>query len=449
MNKGPVNLNNRYDLAIRNGYVLTLDKNWTEFPNGLILIRGKQLEYVGLEMDHKVYQADRIIDAKGGIIMPTFFNGHTHAAMSIFRGIGNDLPLDSWLKDHIWPAEAKYVSAENVYLGSMVSALEMIRCGTGIFVDMYFFQEQVVRACEELGIRVMVGEGILDFPTPNKKSPSKGLEYTEHLYNLYQNHPLVSLSLPAHSPYTCSPEVLKAIGELSRKLNIPATIHLAETATEDVEVKEKYGKSSTKLLADLGFFQGRSVAYHCNHLSDEDISLLNEYQVGVVTITKSNMKLGSGVCPVPKLQNSGILIGIGTDGAASNNNQCLLLDMQLTARLHKMQHFDPTIITAKQAIRMAILNNARIYGLDDCLGTLETGKLADLMIINTDQAHWQPLYNPYSSIVYSMQAGDVSSTIVNGKIIMENHKILTVDEDKFRNKISELGKKIRNSPSYL
>ncbi len=432
----------KYDLAIRNGLVLTLDKDWTEFQKGLILIRGNHLAYVGNENDHPGYFASRLIDADGGIVMPAFFNGHTHSAMSMFRGMGNDLPLESWLNDHIWPSEARFVTPENVYLGSMVSAIEMIRCGTGIFVDMYFFQEDTVRACEELGIRVVVGEGILDTPTPNKKTPSDGLLYTKHLYNIYKDHPLVNMSIPAHAPYTCSPDVLKAIGDLSRELNIPATIHLAETTSEDIEMKKKYGKSSSRHLADLGFFQGRSVAYHCNHLSKEDIHLLNEFNVGVVTNPNSNMKLGAGVCPVPELYNSGLIIGIGTDGAASNNNQCMILDMQLSARLHKMTHHDPTVITARQAIRMATLNNAIIYGLDDSIGTLETGKLADLMIINTDQAHWQPLYDPYSQIVYSMQPGDVSGTMVNGKMIMENQKILTVDEDYFINKIAQLGKMI-------
>ena len=237
MSNIPYEDNQEFDLAIRNGFILTLDEDWTEYSKGLILIKDERIEYIGSEERHQDYLAKKTVDAKGGIVMPTFFNGHTHSAMSIFRGIGNDLPLDSWLEDHIWPAEAKYANPENVFLGSMVSALEMIRCGTGIFVDMYFHQEETLKACEKLGIRVVLGEGILDFPTPNKKAPREGLRYTEYLWNKYKDHPLVRISVPAHSPYTCSPDVLKEVGTLARQLDIPATIHLAETAWEDGEMK--------------------------------------------------------------------------------------------------------------------------------------------------------------------------------------------------------------------
>jgi 5-methylthioadenosine/S-adenosylhomocysteine deaminase len=253
---------------------------------------------------------------------------------------------------------------------------------------------------------------------------------------------LASISLPAHSPYTCSPEVLREVGVLARKLDIPATIHLAETAWEDGEMKSKYGKSSTQLLADLGFFDGKSVAYHCNHLSLADIELLRDNNVGIITNPHSNMKLGSGICPVPELIEEGLTIGIGTDGPASNNKQCMLLDMQFLARLHKMNKLDPTVLNARQVIKMATYNGAKNYGLDNELGTLEKGKLADLMIIDTEQAHWIPLNDPYSQIVYSMQPGDVNCTIINGKLIMEDRKIITVDEEYFISEISQLGKKI-------
>ena len=420
-----------YDLAIKNAFILTLDDEWTEFAKGLILVNHGSLEYVGPEKKGPAYSAEKIIDAKGNIVMPSFFNGHTHSAMSLLRGLGSELPLDSWLNEHIWPAEARYLSPHNVYLGSMVSALEMIRCGTGIFVDMYFFQEETVRACEELGIRIVVGEGILDFPTPNKKSPSEGLKYTEYLHKLYSGHPLVEMSVAAHAPYTCSPGVLKEAAELARKLDIPVTIHLAETAAENINIKNMFGKSSTAHLAGLGFFDGRAVAYHCNHLSEDDISILAEHKVGIVTNPRSNMKLGSGLSPLPELMEKGLVIGIGTDGAASNNNQSVLLDMQLAARLYKVKHLDPAIINARQAIRMAVNNNALNYGLEKSMGSLEKGKLADMIIINTDQAHWQPLYDPYPQIVYAMQPGDVITNIINGKIIMENRNILGVDEERF------------------
>jgi 5-methylthioadenosine/S-adenosylhomocysteine deaminase len=431
-----------YDIALTNGYLLTLDNDWSEYKYGTVLIRGSKIEYAGPLLDSKSYIAKRIIDAGGNIIMPAFFNGHTHSAMSVFRGTGNDLPLENWLNDHIWPAEARYATEENVYLGSMISAIEMIRSGTGIFADMYFFQEETIRACMELGIRIIAGEGILDFPTPNKKYPQEGLKYTEYLVSKFSKHPLVDISIPAHSPYSCSLEVLKEVRQLASALDITATIHLAETIREVEEMESKHGKTSTRFLDDIGFFDGRTVAYHCNHLSHEDMVILKERDVGIVTNPRSNMKLGSGIAPIPELISLGLTIGVGTDGAASNNNQNVMLDMQLLARLHKMDKLDPTVINSRQAIRMAVSNNSAIYGTDKKTGSLEAGKRADLIIIDTDQAHWQPLYDPYSNICYSMQPGDVITSMIDGKVIMDNRRIVTVDEEEFKTRISRLGKEI-------
>ena len=433
-----------YDLAIANGWILCLDKEFSEYRHGLVLIRNNKIEYVGEESDAPTYRAINKVDCQGGLVLPCFINGHSHAAMSLFRGMGNDKPLDTWLRDYMWPAEAKFANPDNVYLGSMVSAIEMVRSGTGAFSDMYFFQEETFRACEDLGIRLIMGEGILDFPTPNKKNPTEGIEYTETLYKKYKDKPLVSFTIPAHSPYTCSPEVLAGIGELSKKLKIPASIHLAETEWETGEMMKRYGKSSAQLLRDVGFFDFGAVAYHCNHLSAEDIRILKEYNVGVVSNPRSNMKLGSGICPVPGLLEEGIKIGVGTDGAASNNNQAVLLDMQLLARLQKMHALDPTVINAREAVKMASLNNAEIYGLDNRIGSIETGKLADLIVIDTDQAHWQPLHDPYSGLVYAMQPDDVVTTIINGKIIMQDRQIKTIDEKKYQERIIKTGKKINN-----
>ena len=440
------NINKQYDIAISNAYLLTLDHEWKEYKPGLVLIRGGYIEYAGPQVEHTSFQAKEAIDAKGDIVMPSFFNGHTHSAMSIFRGLGNDLPLDNWLNEHIWPAEARYTNEQNVFLGSMVSAIEMIRSGTGIFADMYFFQEETIRACEELGIRIIAGEGILDFPTPNKKSPREGLKYTENLVNKYKGHPLLEFSLPAHSPYTCSPEVIREVGELSHRLGITATVHLAETEWEVEEMKRRYGKSSTQFLYDNGFFKSRTVAYHCNHISADDMLTLRDNKAGIVTNPRSNMKLGSGLCPLPVLRSMGITVGIGTDGAASNNNQDVLSDMQLLARIYKMNELDPTVIRSREALRMAISNNCLIYGMDNRLGSIEAGKLADLIIIDTDQPHWQPLYDPYSHVCYTMQPGDVSTTIINGQIIMKDREILTLDEERVKSDISELGKEIFSQP---
>jgi len=431
------------DLAITNAYILTLDDDFTEFAPGLILIRNGKLVYVGPDQPYAPrYKTTETINARNKLVMPAFFNAHNHAGMSIYRGLGNDLVLDDWLNRFVWPMEAKFATPENVHLGTLLSAMEMIRSGTNIFADMYFFEEEVARAAEEIGMRVILGEGILNFPTPHFDNAEKYFTYLEQMITQYRDHSLVGISISAHAPYTCSDELLKRVSELAAYHQVPATIHLAETQWEYDSYMERYGKTSTQYLADLGFFDHHVVAYHCNYLSETDRQILKQSGSGVATITHSNMKLASGVCPVKDLMNWGIPVAIGTDGPASNNNQSVLMDMRSSVLLQKTIEKDPTVLDTHTAIRMATSNGAKAYRMENQLGSLEIGKQADLIMIDTDQPHWQPMHDVYASIVYAMLPSDVETVIVNGRVIMKDRELLQVDEKKILHQVKTLMKKM-------
>ncbi len=432
-------ISSEYDLILEGGQILTLDEQMTVIPEGAVCVDQGKIIFVGAVADTPPeWNFRKRINLSGKILMPAFFNSHNHAAMSIFRGLGNDLSLNDWLNHFIWPAERRNIRPDTVYLGSMISAMEMIRSGSSIFADMYFFEEDVARACEEIGMRVILGEGILDFPTPNKPSPAEAMNHTRVLFDQFRNHPLISVAVAAHAPYTCSPEIIRMAAELSEELDIPANIHLAESQTEIQTMHERYGKTPTRYLYDLGFLSRRTVAHHGIYLNAEDMDLLMETQTSIATIPNSNMKLGSGNCPVSELPKRGINGCLGTDGPASNNNQSMVRELQQLARIQKVAHSNPTILTAREAIRMATINGARAYRMDQVLGSVETGKQADLLIINPDQPHWYPRYDSFTTIAYSMQSEDVESMIINGRIVMENRRFTQIDEEKFLSLIRKL-----------
>ncbi|HBB92423.1 MAG: hypothetical protein A2X22_10435 [Bacteroidetes bacterium GWF2_49_14] len=428
-----------FDLILSGGQILTLNEQMAVIAEGAVCVDQGKIIFVGATSEVPPgWSFRKRVNLAGKIVMPTFFNSHNHAAMSIFRGLGNDLSLNDWLNHFIWPAERRNISPDTVYLGTMISAMEMIRSGSSIFADMYFFEEDVARACEEIGMRVILGEGILDFPTPNKPSPAEVMNHTRILFDQFRNHPLVSVAVAAHSPYTCSPDIIRLAAELSEELDIPANIHLAESHTEIRTMRERYGKTPTRYLYDLGFLSPRAIAHHGIYLDSEDMDLIMETHTSIATIPNSNMKLGSGICPVSELQKRGINVCLGTDGPASNNNQSMVRDLQQLARIQKVAHNNPTILTATEVIRMATINGAKAYRMNEVLGSVETGKQADLMIINPDQPHWYPRYDTFTTIAYSMQSEDVETVIVNGRIIMENRRFTQIDEEKFLRLIRKL-----------
>jgi 5-methylthioadenosine/S-adenosylhomocysteine deaminase len=382
------------------------------------------------------------MDASGRLIMPGLINAHTHAPMTLFRGIADDLPLETWLYKYIWPAEAKWLSPDFVRLGTQLAAAEMIRSGTILFCDMYFFEDDIAEACKEAGIRVVIGEALVDFPTANCKTPEDQLKYTEYLLSQWHNDSLVIPSVQPHSPYAASAELMQRAKALADEYGVPYLLHVSETRSEVQESMEKYGRTPVARLADLGLLGPSTVAIHGVHLTDEDIELLAQYDVGVVHCPESQLKLASGFTPVPKLLEAGVKVGLGTDGAASNNDLDMFGEMGTAARVHKVMAGDPTVVHARQALSMATLEAARVLGLEKRLGSLEVGKRADLIVLDLDVPHMVPVYDITSHLVYAAHSGDVRTVIIDGRVVMRDRELLTLDEGEIFARARDLAGRI-------
>ena len=432
------------DLVVTGAKILTLDGHFTEYDPGVIHIIGNRIHHIGPDdAAQQAVKARRILHADGRIIIPALFNSHNHAGMSIFRGLGNDLSLDGWLNHFIWPAEKRFISPETVYIGSLISMMEMIRSGTGTFSDMYFFEEEVARAADKIGMRAILGEGVMDFPTPSHPDAFATLRHTREMFNEFQDHPLITISVAAHAPYTCSPDVIRKAAELAKELNICSNIHLSETIKEVETITSRYGKSPAKYLSDLGFLGPQTVAHHGLYFNDEDLDILAESGTTIATITNSNMKLGSGSLQLKKLTKKGIHVSIGTDGPASNNHQSMIRELQEVARVQKVIYQDPTVITQPELLKMATINGAQGYGMGQQLGSLEVGKLADITIIDPGGPHWYPPFDPYNTIAYAMHSGDVESVIINGQLVMEQRVFPNIDEEEILDQFRKISQQIR------
>ena len=431
------------DLLISNGTLLTQNQSGTIIKNGAIAVFRDKIMAIGESKSFANWNIKKQIDAKGGIIMPGLINTHTHAAMSLFRGLADDLPLMVWLNDHIFPAEAK-LDDEMVYHGALLACAEMILSGTTCFCDMYLFEDAVARAARKAGIRAVVGEVLYDFPSPNYGSLEKGFEYTRMLINKWQQDPLISIAVEPHSVYLCAPDLLQKASDLAREYDLPFVIHLAETRSEVDTIKEKYGNTPVGHLAKLGVLSPRTVACHCVVLTKEDIDLLSHHKVKIVHNPSSNMKLASGIAPLPELVRRGIHTGLGTDGCASNNSLDLLAEMDTAAKLHKVATLDPTVMDAATVLQMATCEGAKVLGQNHLIGSLEAGKKADIIIVDTHQPHLTPMYNPASHLVYAARGSDVITSIINGKLIMEDRCLLTIDIKEVMAKANQLAGKFGN-----
>jgi len=429
------------DTIIKNCTILTMDGQNSVLENGFLCIRGDTISHIGVE-DEKQFQAGKTIDANGGLVLPGLVNGHTHAAMSLFRGLADDLPLMEWLNNYIFPAESR-IDADFVFTGTLLACAEMIMSGTTTFCDMYLFEEEAAKAARKAGMRCMLGEVLYDFPSPNYGPMEKGLEYTESLIRKWQDDPLVSIAVEPHSLFTCSPDLLIAANKMALRYNVPLIIHVAETLSELAEIKDKYGKKPVEHLQSLDLLGSQLIMDHCVHLDETDIKILAEHGVKVVHNPESNMKLASGIAPVPELISHGVTVGLGTDGCASNNNLDLFTEMDMAAKLHKIQTMNPTVLDAVTVLRMATIEGARALGIDHATGSLETGKKADIIIVDTDKPHLTPMYNPYSHIVYAARGNDVSHSIINGQLVMENRKLLTIDLDEIIARAREKSVQVR------
>jgi len=440
------------DLIITGAKVLLLDSKNTCLENTAVAVNADKI----VAVDHaekiiKQYKAKKTITANDSLIMPGFVNCHTHAAMTCFRGIADDLELMDWLNNYIFPAEAKNVNKELAYWGSLLGAAEMIKSGTTTFCDMYIFEDETARAAKAAGIRCLVGEVLFDFPSPNFKTTAEGVAYTKMLIEKWKNDPLVNIIIEPHALYTCSKSLLIEVKELAEAkrlagdYHLPIGLHLLENAAEKKQLEEKFGKSAVSFLKDIGYLDEQLIAFHCVCFTDEDIKLFADHGCKVVHNPASNMKLASGVAPVPEMLKAGITVGLGTDGCASNNNLDMIKEMSTAAKLHKVARLDPTVMDAQTVVRMATIEGAKALGMDKITGSLEAGKKADIIVIGLNKPHLTPIYSEYSHLVYAMSGADVDTVIINGKVVMENRKLLTIDEEEVMHKVREIAVKVKQS----
>ncbi len=432
------------DLLLTNGWVLTMDDRRREFNPGFVALQGPHIAAVGPMTEAAQWTAARTLDAAGGIILPGLVNAHTHAAMTCFRGMADDLPLMEWLQEHIFPAEAQ-LDHDKVKTGTLLACAEMILSGTTCFCDMYLFEDAVAEAAHQAGLRAVVGEVLYDFPSPNYGPPEAGLVYTERLIDKWRGEPLITIAVEPHSPYLCAPDLLKKADAIARRHGVPLVIHLAETRAEVATMQERYGLTPVGHLADLDLLHPGLLACHGVMLTDDDMDLLKTHDVKIAHNAESNMKLASGIAPVPRLLERGICVALGTDGCASNNNLDLMSEMDTVAKLHKVNTLDPTVLDAETVLAMATIEGARALGLADRIGSLEAGKEADLIVIDTRQPHLTPLYHPASHLVYAARGGDVATSIIRGQVVMENRTLRTLDREQVMQDVNRLAAEIREA----
>ncbi|MFW8602114.1 amidohydrolase [Desulfobacterota bacterium M19] len=393
--------------------------------NGFIATRGKHIELTGsMSTLPDRLEAAKTIDGRGQLVMPGLINGHCHAAMTLFRGLADDLPLMTWLHDHIFPAEAANVNSEMVYCCSQLAAAEMILSGTTTVADGYFLEETAARAFSAAGLRAIAAQGIIDFPAPGVPDPSLNIEAARRYLN---NLPVNDLLIPAlfcHSPYTCSSTTLQAAMELAAEHNCRLFIHAAETRDEVLEHQKLHHLRPVEHLHKLGFLSENTVCVHCVWPDSGEIAMLADSGCGVITCPESNMKLGAGIAPIPAMLAAGIQTGLGTDGCASNNNLNMWGEMDSLAKIHKAVNLDPTILPAPVVLDMATRGGAAALGLN--LGTLRPGMAADMIVIDLQQPHLTPFYGP-DLLVYALNGAEVRHSIINGRLVMENRQLLNID----------------------
>jgi 5-methylthioadenosine/S-adenosylhomocysteine deaminase len=421
---------NQVDILITGGTLLTMAEGMDIIENPIVGIRNGKILFVknGNEMPRATYEARKTLDASNSVIMPGLINTHTHVPMVCFRGLADDLPLMRWLNDYIFPVEARYVNRNMVYAGARLAIAEMILSGTTTFCDGYFYESTVGQAALDSGMRAVIAQGFVDLPFLENTGIAKKSEVAERYIEKWKNRSdLITPSLVCHSPYTCLPETLTGIKNIARKHNVTYNIHLAETKDEVNIIKKRDQMKPVEYLKKLDVLDGRTIAAHCNWLEEDEMDMLAAFDVKVSHNPESSMKLAAGVAPVPKLIKRGVTVGLGTDGSASNNDLDMFLEMSTAAKLHKVVERDPTVMDTKTVLRMATINAAKVLGLENQIGSIEAGKCADIIIVDMKQPHLRPVYNCLSHLVYAVRGADVSTTIIAGKLLMKDRKLLNMD----------------------
>jgi 5-methylthioadenosine/S-adenosylhomocysteine deaminase len=424
------------DFIVKCGWVVP-GAGMQPLRDGAVAVQGDCIKAVG-RAEHVLekYLSSGIVERPSGMVVPGLFNTHTHIPMTLFRGLADDLPLKRWLEDHIFPAEAR-LTPEHVKLGAELACAEMIRCGVTSFIDMYLFEDVIAGVVDRAGLRAWLGEGLFDFPSPAFDSGFDALEATSRMMEKWSGHERITITVDPHTPYTCSPELLSAAARLADEQTAIIKIHVAETEWENSEIQRRHGRSPVALLDDLGLLGERTVMAHCVCLSESDMDLMAARGVSVSHCPESNLKLASGIAPVPAMLERKINVTLGTDGAASNNDLDILGEMDCAAKIHKGIAHDPVVVSAPDVLAMVTSNAAAAVGRAD-LGIIAPGAKADMAILDLDAPHMRPCLNPVSQLVYSARGGDVVDLVVNGSFIMENRKILTLDEKEIFDRVEKM-----------
>ena len=432
------------DLLIQGGTVVCVDDAFTVIEEGAVAIEGPDVVAVGPAAALAPrFAPRRTIDASGHAILPGLVNGHTHVAMTLFRGMADDLALETWLTQHIWPAEASWVDRESVARGTTLACVEMLRGGTTTALDMYWFPRECALAARKTGFRLVVGGVLLDGPGADGLSHEERLAENRSLLEEFRHDPLIGVSIQPHSTYTVSPEHLREAYALAREFGVLFALHASETEDEVRTVLERYGRTPVRHLDSLGLLGPATTLHHAVHLDDEEIALLARTGTSAVHCLESELKLASGIPRMPALLRAGVNVSLGTDGAASNNDLDLWSEMRLAALLYKAMEKDPTAIPARQALHLATRGGAKAIGIDHLVGSIEPGKRADLVLVDLDRPHLSPVYNVVSHLVYAAHRSDVTTVLVNGVVVVENGRTTLVDERAAMAAVRETAARIR------
>ncbi len=440
------------DWLFTNAIVLAMDEEMHIYEPGAVAVSGNTIVGVGAQSElEKRFSAEHKFDCGGKVLMPGLVNAHTHVPMTLLRGLADDLRLDVWLLGYIMPVEREFVSPEFVRLGTSLAAAELIRSGVTAFADMYYFEEDVARATSDAGLRALAAETILKFPSPDASSYEEALEYTRDFVRRWKGHPLIVPGVAPHAPYTITEEITRASVEIATEFDVPIHIHLAETAQEVEDIREEAGIPVIPYMKEQGLFEAKVLAAHCVHIDKGEMRTLRKHHAGVAHNPSSNLKLADGIAPVAKMLEEGLMVGIGTDGPSSNNDLDMFEEVRLTALLAKGYTGDPTVVPAKQALAMATRIGAQALHMGEITGSLEEGKRADLILVDISPVHNSPRFRRdpdgiYAQLVYAAKSTDVTDVMVDGRWLMRDRKLLTVDEEAL---LAEADSYARRVDSFL
>ena len=436
------------DTIFTNAFVLTMDNTMTQFSPGAVAVKGDSIVAVGMAEDiTNEFTADEIIDCGGKVLMPGLINAHTHVPMTLLRGLADDLRLDVWLMGYMMPVEREFVSPEFVRLGTLLACAEQIRSGVTTFNDMYYFEDDVAQAAADAGIRAVCGQTVMKFPAPDAASYEDSLQMAREFIQKWKDHPLIVPAVSPHAPYTCTAEILRATAELAKEFDVPLHTHLSETAFEVENMRNENGMPVIPYVKKQGLFEAKVIAAHCVHIDVGEIRTLQHAGAGVSHNPSSNLKLASGFAPVMKMLESGLNVGIGTDGPASNNDLDMFEEVRLAAFIAKAVTNDPTSLPASQALLMATRLGAQALHIGHLTGSVETGKRADLILVDVSPIHNAPSFkrasdNAYAQIVYASKSTDVTDVMVNGKWLMRDRQLLTLKEEELLSEANQIARKI-------